>query len=486
MPQRIKVLTYPVRLQVLLKYFSQCSLIIAGLTAVPFTFTLFLKNYLIGFRYFVIIAFLSILGILFAKMRVPRSIQPNEGIILACFLFLVTPLLMSYPLTGYGLSFGEGLFEAISGSTTTGLSTLSSVEQAPLSFVFSRAWMQWYGGLGIVILSLALLTKPGIIAKGLAVTEDVADNLVGNTRAYARQALLVYASLTLGGFLLLWALGAGFWNGVLYGLAAVSTGGFSPHDDSARALDSGTVQTALMLISVSGAVSLSFYYRLRREGWRNNVHFLEMKTMLIAGCIVSILLLSLWLSEAPVSRHDLFQIPFLSFSAQSTTGFSTLVPGSLPDSSKLILILAMTMGGGMGSTAGGIKAFRVLAAIQCIRLMISKTALSRHAVVRPRLADQVLSEAEMRHALVVIILFVLVIFFSWVVFVGWGYDPIDALFEVVSAIGTVGLSTGITASTLPAALKGILCMDMLMGRLEIVAWLVLMSPYTWLGRRQSL
>jgi trk system potassium uptake protein TrkH len=111
--------------------------------------------------------------------------------------------------------------------------------------------------------------------------------------------------------------------------------------------------------------------------------------------------------------------------------------------------------------------------------------LPRHAVIEPRLADRRLQDEEIRGALLLLLLFVAVVVFSWLPFVVMGYSPLDALFEVVSATGTVGLSVGLTSATLPSLLKGILCVDMLMGRLEIVAWFVMFYPGTWFGRRMK-
>ncbi|MEJ2711510.1 MAG: potassium transporter TrkG, partial [Anaerolineales bacterium] len=96
-----------------------------------------------------------------------------------------------------------------------------------------------------------------------------------------------------------------------------------------------------------------------------------------------------------------------------------------------------------------------------------------------------LQDEEIRMALLLILLFITVVALSWLPFVAMGYSPIDSLFEVVSATGTVGLSAGLTSSTLPAVLKVILCVDMLMGRLEIIAWLVMLYPGTWFGRRME-
>jgi trk system potassium uptake protein TrkH len=145
----------------------------------------------------------------------------------------------------------------------------------------------------------------------------------------------------------------------------------------------------------------------------------------------------------------------------------------------------MLVGGGVGSTAGGFKLLRLLIAANVFRLILLRTCLPKHATIEPRLAGRRLQDEEIRAALLLILLFITVVALSWLPFVAMGYSPIDSLFEVVSATGTVGLSAGLTSSTLPAVLKSILCIDMLMGRLEIIAWLVMLYPGTWLGRRME-
>ena len=157
--------------------------------------------------------------------------------------------------------------------------------------------------------------------------------------------------------------------------------------------------------------------------------------------------------------------------------------GQLDAGSKLVLIFSMLVGGGAGSTAGGFKLLRLLIAASVFRLILLRTCLPKHAVIEPRLAGRRLQDEEIHAALLLIVLFVAVVALSWLPFVAMGYGPLDSLFEVVSATGTVGLSVGLTSATLPPLLKGILCIDMLMGRLEIMAWLVMLYPGTWFGRR---
>jgi trk system potassium uptake protein TrkH len=129
--------------------------------------------------------------------------------VLVTLMFLFTPLVMSYPMMGSGLSFLDAFFEAVSGVTTTGLSTKATLIGAPATFLFARAWMQWYGGLGIMVFSLALVMQPDLVAKSLTVTEAEGDDLVGGTRAHARQVLNVYSLLTALGIIGSWSVGGG-------------------------------------------------------------------------------------------------------------------------------------------------------------------------------------------------------------------------------------------------------------------------------------
>jgi trk system potassium uptake protein TrkH len=139
----------------------------------------------------------------------------------------------------------------------------------------------------------------------------------------------------------------------------------------------------------------------------------------------------------------------------------------------------------VGSTAGGIKIVRLLILIRLLQIMIRRVALPRHAVIEPRLNGHRLGDDEIQRALLVILLYAVVMVLSWIPFVAYGYDPLDALFEVVSATGTVGLSVGITSAALEPVLKGVLCVDMLLGRVEVFALLVLCHPMTWFGTRED-
>lgn len=477
-------LSYAARFPVLAKYFGQLCLVVAALTILPLAVSLMQGETHITFRYAIIIVTLAGVGGILGRMQAPRDMQVNEAIVLAAFMFLFTPLVMSFPMMGSGLNFPNALFETISAATTTGLSTVENLETMPQTFLFARAWMQWYGGLGIVVFSLALLFRPGTAAKRLSVTEAKEEDLVGGTKAHARRVLVVYVILTGTGILLLLIERVRFFDALLYTMASVSTGGFAPHDNSLAALESPFIHFSVILICLAGAVPLCFYYKLYKKERRPTTDALQLRWLLIMGGLMSLLLGICMVSTEELGwMQALHHATVLAFSAQTTAGFSVIDLSEIHAGSKLILIMTMAVGGGIGSTAGGFKILRLLIIINLLRVLLRRACATRHAVIEPRIAGRRVEETEIQETLLIVLLFVAVILFSWLPFVLMGYHPMDSLFEVVSATGTVGLSAGVVTSEMPILLKGILCVDMLLGRLEILAWLVMVYPRTWIGRR---
>jgi trk system potassium uptake protein TrkH len=485
MLRQVQALHYAVRWRVLAKYLGQLCLVVSLLTLGPLVAALGLDDPGLSWRCGGVLIGLAGAGMVLTRVRVPADIQVNEGIVVAAGIFLLTPVVMTYPFMAAGLSFADAMFETVSGITTTGLSTLTTVGSVSKSFLVTRAWLQWYGGLGIVVLSLAFVVEPGLTAKRLAVTEADADDLAGGTRAHARRVLRVYGLLTGVGMLALLAAGATPFDALAYTLAAVSTGGFAPHDASLAGLGAWHLQAVVMALCGLGALPFALWSGLINKQRRLALPLLQLRALVVSGLVATIVLGSWWwLTRAMPLSQIIRQAPLLAWSAQSTAGFTPMALSKLDAASKLVLILAMAVGGGVGSTAGGFKVLRLLIALRVLHVTIVRTCSPRHAVLVPRMAGQRLPESEMREALLLIVLFGGVIVTSWLPFVLMDYDPLDALFEVVSATGTVGLSVGLTSQHLPALLKGVLCADMLLGRLEIFAWLVVIYPPTWIGRRR--
>jgi len=154
---------------------------LAVLTCVPAAVAGFTGNAGVALRYLAVILLFAVYGALTARIRVAANMQRNEALVITALVFTLSDCVMAFPLMGYGIPFVDAVFEAVSGVTTTGLSTLGNVEGRPIGFLFGRAWMQWVGGLGVLALVLALLIEPGVAAKRLGFDEHV--DIAGGTQA---------------------------------------------------------------------------------------------------------------------------------------------------------------------------------------------------------------------------------------------------------------------------------------------------------------
>ena len=179
--RQIEVLSYAVRWRVLLKYLGVLGAVLAGLNGVPFTVAILLGEYAVAGRYALMLIALLALAVPLSRMTAPERLQVNKALAVVVLVFVICSLVMSYALAASSNTWLDGWFEAVSGITTTGLSTAASVADKPGSFLFARAWMQWYGGLGIVILSLALFMYSNLAGRRLMDTEATAETLVSTT-----------------------------------------------------------------------------------------------------------------------------------------------------------------------------------------------------------------------------------------------------------------------------------------------------------------
>ncbi|SEG69510.1 TrkH family potassium uptake protein [Marinobacterium lutimaris] len=473
-----------VRPRVVLRSLAQLLIALAVLTLVPALVSLGAGAQELGLRLIELILVLLLVFVPLSFLPEPRYVQRNEALCITALVFLIVPLLMSYALRAEGLFWLDAWFEAVSAITTTGLSTLSSVESHSRAFLFTRAWMQWYGGLGIAVLAVALLMGHQVASRKL-LQPSGEEGASSTARSYARQVLLVYSSLTLFGFVLIWLTHHDGFEALIHALAAVSTGGFSGFDNSLESL-SIAPQLAITLLSLAGAIGLPLYFVALSKRQPRRLLEEETRALLLAVLLLTLLFTAYLLISGRFNASDAFgNALVLAVSAQSTTGFTSLDLTSLDPGLMLVLILSMLVGGSAGSTAGGFKLIRLLILFQVIRVALQRINAPSRAVLSPRLGREVIDAEDIGSVLVLLGLWFLVVMLSWWVFLLYGEPPLNALFEVVSAVSTVGLSSGVVRPELAPALKVVLCIDMLLGRVEIVALLVLFLPRTWIGRRHD-
>jgi len=483
----VRVLARPVRLGVVGRYTGDLTTALAALSLAPVLVAVFCGEWWTFLWHLTLSALLLGIGLGLRRLPLVRDLQPNEAMLAPALLFVIGPPLLAIPFVAEGIAPMDALFECVSALTTTGLSTLGSLDDRSTTFLFARAWWQWIGGLGVLVLVLALFVLPLEALRRFGTTNIGGADLVQSTRTHAKVLLRMYVAVTVIGALGLCLCGVGPFDALVHALAAVSTGGFSSHPTSLAAF-APIARGVVLAMCFAGALPLALYAPLRESSLRRILRGPEVKALLIAVLGCSALLVAVgWISRGPEIVSALGDLVAIGISAQTTAGFSTFSLAGLEPAQQLVLIASMGIGGEVGSTAGGVKLLRVLILWRLLQGTVRRLALPEHAYALPHLRGRILEGDEAIAALSLIALFIALAFLSWLPFLIAGYAPMDALFEVVSALGTVGLSSGVSDPDLPGTLKLVLCLDMWLGRLEILPLLLLLDPRTWtrFSRRTS-
>lgn len=376
--------------------------------------------------------------------------------------------------------FIDAFFESMSGFTTTGLSVLD-IKHLPKTLLFFRAYAQWIGGVGIIILSLAVFLEPGKTAFQLYTSEYNAENLLGSVIATAQVVARVYFGLTILGFLVFLAVGMKPFEALLHILATLSTGGFSPYAESIGHFSSPLTRYAVILFMLVGATSFPLYYLAYYEGpgrlWRDQ----QVRALITLIVLLGLLFWGLQQWRLDAWGSSLFE----AVSALTTTGFAVNDASSWATASKLGMVLLMSIGGATGSTAGGIKLLRFLLLWQLVNWLVIRALLPAEAQVPIKYGEQTVSQHELLQHGGFFVLYLSVLFLSTLLLALAGFSAIDALFESASSLGTVGLSVGVTSSDLSAWAKLLLIFNMWAGRLEFLPVLVCLHPWAWRPRRKA-
>jgi trk system potassium uptake protein TrkH len=407
------------------------------------------------------------------------SLEGHEALVVTALAYLVFSLfgaIAFLPET----PFLDGFFEAMSGFTTTGLS-LADVERLPRTLLFFRAYSQWIGGIGIVVLTLIILRVPGRAARKLYAQESVGERPMAGIRRTARLILSIYAILTLAGFATYALAGMAPFDALLNILATVSTGGFSPHARSLAYHGTPAVYAAVTGYMILGATGFPLYYFLIREGPRRVVRDPQFLILLGAGAAAALLIWISWQARARLIPASLLQ----SFAALTTTGFSAVDYARWPALAKALSIVLMMVGGSSFSTAGGLKIVRVIILFKVVRWTMAKKLLPRAATVPLASDGEAIADEDLKGVFGFFVLYLLALAASSFAFVLAGFGPLDSFFENASALGTVGLTSGLTSPGLSPGLKVLLILEMWAGRLEILPVLLVFHPALWLKRRNA-
>lgn len=417
--------------------------------------------------------------------------QVRTAMVAAVATWLLIPIICALPLLLTALALPEdsgaaafrevpnALFEAMSGFTSTGLTMAERPSGLPYTLQWWRSLMQWIGGVGVIVLMLTAFHPAGD-AHRLYFAEARVDVFGAGIAATVRDIWWIYVGYTSLAVTLLKLAGMTWWQAVNYGMAGIATGGFGVTDNSLGDFSIGP-RIAMMFIMLSGAISFGTYYRIFAEGdarllWRRSENVVLLALVLVGPLILA--LESHWYS----GRYAWLDSAFQSISALTTAGFSTATIAGWSPTALLLLILAMICGGVAGSTTGGLKLNRVVLLASAVYSRIR--GIVRHPW-RLMLHRRIAEEAQNTQA-VRLVEAAAVMLFLWLVtlalgtalllhFVPPGTPFEHALLEVASALGNVGLSSGITSPELYWAGKLTLITIMWLGRLEIVPVLVLIG-----------
>lgn len=473
-------LVFPVEPGRIGKYFGYFLMALGIILLPPAAFAGLIHEIRAAVIFTIVAGIMLLAGFILYKLLPESVLLSKEAIVLTAIFFPLLSAISAVPVQLItGVTYTDALFECISGITTTGLSVMPNISD-PV-FLFFRAWLQWIGGIGIIIVVLLIFLKPGTSTFLLYETQDSTDTVKPGVIATALMLGRVYIAITLLAFGLFWAGGMIPFDALCHAFSAVSTGGFSTKTGSIADFSGMLIPVMMCVVMVMGGSDFSTFPELFRnpKQFFSDVQLRYFTLIAITGIALMAFSLSYTVPVTDAIPDAVFQV----ISALTTTGYSTINIGGLPETSRAVLLVLMGIGGSLGSTSGGLKIFRLILIVQLIRIILMRIFLPKEVVIPLKVGERVMEQDEVYQHVSYVFLYWIVLAVSTFIFLVYGYGMSNSLFEVTSALGTVGLSTGLTSPSLPLILKGVLTADMLLGRLEIIPFLILLNPKTWWKRR---
>lgn len=418
-----------------------------------------------------------------------EELTRREGILTVVAAWIAASLLGSLPFyfSGYFPTFTDALFESISGFTTTGATVLPDVERLPHSILFWRSFTHWIGGMGTILLGIAILPLVGVGTQLYRAEFSGArsERLTPRIAETARALWKIYVVLSLAGYVSLRWAGMGKFDAVCHMFGTVGTGAFSTRNLSVGAFGSPLIELIIVFFMVLAAMNFTRHYRLFIEGHpRAFFGDVEIQSylLLLGGTTVAIALsisYSLGMPMGESLRQSLFQVA----SIMTTTGFSSVDFEKWTSFAQLLLLASMFAGGCTGSTAGGLKTARLVLLMHVVRREFHRMAEPR-AVFTIRLRNQTVSEHTIQSLLNLVYLAFLVNFAGVILLTLAGNDILTAITAVAAAMFNIGPGLGLVGPAenyghMHPLAKWVLSVIMLAGRLEFYTLLVLFAPAFW-------
>jgi len=430
----------------------------------------------------------AIVSVLLYRIR-PKSkrIQTRDGFVAValCWIFLGLTGALPYALCGY--SYVDAVFETVSGFTTTGATIVTAPSALPRGLQFWRALTQWMGGMGVLVMVLALMPSLGEGSVNLMKAESpgpISSKLRPKTSETAKSLYVIYIALTLAETVILRIAGMPLFDSLTTSFTTISTGGFSVRDASIAYYHSEPIVWIIIVFMFVSGVNFSVLFQAQRREWKDAIRSEELRwyTVITVGA-VALIAADLVLKTGLSVHQGISQSAFQVVTLMTTTGYATADFDLWPYFSKIILILVMFIGGCAGSTAGGVKVSRVVILFKGLKRELRRILHTRE--VRPltlegeRVAEGTVSSVSVFFFAYMVILLVCTAIVS--------LDEVDfttafsAALTTISNVGPGFVLVGPTCNFafLSSLSKIVLTVTMLLGRLEIMPLLVLLFPSVW-------
>ncbi|MEM8967115.1 MAG: TrkH family potassium uptake protein [Bacteroidota bacterium] len=418
-----------------------------------------------------------------------KEMRRRDGYLVVTLSWILISLFGSLPyvLSGAISTYPDAFFEAMSGFTTTGATILTDIEVVPKGILFWRSLTQWIGGMGIIVLAVAILPILGIGGMQLFQSEApgiTPDKLKPRIRDTAKRLWIIYLSLTLIETVLLWIGGMSFYDSINHGLTTMATGGFSPKNASIAHYDSAYIQYVMTIFMFLAGTSFTLtYFMLKgnfRKAWQNE----EFRNYLWFTVIVIIVTtVGIFISTENNAEESFRYAAFQVISVISTTGYITADYTAWMPLLTVIFFLLMFTGGSAGSTSGGVKIVRHTILLKN-SLLEMKRQIHPSAVIPVRYNGNAVTQDIAFNVLAFFIIYITVFALGSAIMSLSGVDFMTAVGAVATSLGNIGPGIGTVgpvdnfAHLTPFA-KWFLSFLMMLGRLELFTVLMLFTPYYW-------
>ena len=428
------------------------------------------------------------LGLLLSSFHSDTRFHAKEGFFATGVIWLVVAACGALPFyfCGYFESYVDCFFEAVSGFTTTGSSILKAVEPLPKSILFWRSFTHWLGGMGILVLTIALLPSLGERTLHVMRAESpgpIISKLVPRASTSSKILYGIYTGMTLVMIGCLLLTGMPLFDSVVNTMATAGTGGFAVLDRSIGGYHNVAAEIVIGVFMLLFSVNFSLYFLVLSGKWRRALQSDELRffggVVLLSVILISFNISGMYGSLFDSVRHAFFQVS----SIISTTGFATVDFDQWPELSRTILVILMFCGACAGSTGGGMKCSRMLLFLRCLRREV-RQILHPHSVNVVKLDGHVVEEKVLHTVLVFLSAYVLCVAAATLVVSLDDYSFGTTFTAVVTAMGNVGPGLEQVGpmgnfSIFSPLSKLVLSLCMILGRLEIFPILVLFSSSAW-------